>query len=818
MSGSRFVQGGRTDPQASVGRDVVSRLHKVLESVMQNRPLDEVVRITMAAMQASFGMRGLRFVAYSPGLKAVQAAVERAEDRGKDAPPHLRESDRVSPNGFFNRSEDMLKAFAGDTSDAVAKWREDDSLRFVARGMSGEAVACIHVGATESGLLPSMAEVECADLLTQLIGMAVHREQERAERERKSSSMVKRSDLLEDILRIASSVVSERDLNKVSEMVLSSVSSLFGFERVTLVTYDEGAAAFKWTALFGYPEDVVRQSRLRAIPTEVVLEDLRESRRIAKTVYFTPVEDLPRRNVEYFVNPEEFEAPAPCGPRSPGEFREGDTLAFALHDSTGRVVGVIYTSRPKGGKVPDRETLDMVEVFTYLAEVAIENARLAHDREQALRLSSLRMEQMSRIFEITSNILYIRDLDELLQDVLKTLAQLLGIKRMVFGLRSEDGSVFNIRAVYGFTEERAAEIKKYSYSYESVEQILSPEKYKASGRAVKWTRKVGRMTYYMPAESLKLEPWEMVYYPEQELLRLPRKTKEHWHELDYTDTYIRDSEGSVVAYIEILKFRDDHIPDQETVELIEIFASLVGIALENSRMVQGHIESRRSAEFFADLLSHDIKNFNQAIMGYLDLVRAGITRPEQATYIEKVNEQVMNINRLAADVRTMSRLTFSGSKLAQVDLGGVLMDSIAGVQQYYLTRNIVFHKSVEVGKHKVMADELVRELFVNILTNAVKYDPGNPVEIDVSLERVETPQGKRLLVSVADHGRGVPDDLKEEIFQRFNQAPKKKGTGLGLHIVRTLTARYRGKAWVEDRVKGDHSKGAVFKVELPSAD
>ncbi|MEW5748501.1 MAG: HAMP domain-containing sensor histidine kinase [Candidatus Thermoplasmatota archaeon] len=818
MSGSKPASSSREDPQGSIGRDVVSRIHKVLEAVMSNKPIEDVVRATVSTMQAAFGLRGLRFVAHTQELGAVQAAVERDGQRAPE-PPHLREGDRVSPNGYFTRAEDMLRSFGGEASDPVALWREDDSLRFVIRGRSGEAVACIHASGTQSGRLPSMADVECADLLTQLIGLALHKEQERAERESKSSSIVRRSDLLEDILRIASSVVSERDLGKVSEMVLSSVSSLFGFERVTLVTYDEGAAAFKWTALFGYPEDAARKTRLRTIPTEVVLEDLRESRRIAKTVYFTPVEDLPRRNIEYFVNPAEYErAPEDPRPRSQGEFREGDTLAFALHDSTGRVVGVIYTSKPKDGKVPDRETLDMVEVFTYLAEVAIENARLAHDREQALRLSSLRMEQMSRIFEITSNVLYLRDMDELLHDVLKTLAQLLGIRRMVLGLRSEDGSVFNVRAVYGFTDERAAEIRRYSYPYESVDQIINPEKYKTSSRPVKWSKKVGSMTYYMPAESLKLETWEMVYYPDPELLRLPRRTKEHWHEIDYMDTYIRDSEGSVVAYIEILKPRDDRIPDQETIEVIEIFASLVGIALENSRMVQGHIESRRNAEFYTDLLSHDIKNFNQAIMGYLDLIKAGLTRPDQVTYIEKVNEQVMNINRLAADVRTMSRLTWGGSKLVQVDLGRTLLDAMAGVQQYYLSRNIAFHHAVEVGHHHVMADELVRELFVNILTNAVKYDPGNPVEVDVSMERVEGKIGHRLLVSIADHGRGVPDDLKEEIFERFNKAPKKKGTGLGLHIVRTLANRYHGRAWVEDRVPGDHSKGAVFKVELPSVD
>lgn len=818
LNANKSVPGESADAQKPLSREVVARLQNVIESVIQAKPLSEVVKTTTASIQAKYGMRDMTFVLRSPRLLEAHPELRSQEGAHEECVPRLREGDRVSSNGFFTRSEDMLRCFAGEASDEISTWREDDELVFAIRGSSGEPVACLHMGGTESGKLPSMYDVECVDLLAQVVGLAVQREEERIKRQHESSGILRRSDLLEDILRIASSIVSERDLNKVSEMVLSSVSTLFAFERVTLVTYDEGAAAFKWLALFGYPEHVAREAKLRSIPMEVVLEDLRESRRIGKTAHFTPVEDLPKRSFEYYVSHELIERQQLPRPRSEGEIRTGDVLAFALHDSSGRVVGVLYPSVPKDGRVPDRETLDMIEVFTYLAEVAIENARLSSDREQALRLSSLRMEQMSRIFDITSSILYIRDLDDLLQDVLKALAQLLGIKRMVLGLRSDEDDAYKIRAVYGFTEERAKEVMKSSYPVESVDQIINPEKYNAKDASVKWSRKVGRMTYYLQAESLKLEPWELVYYPDPELLRMPRKSKDHWHELDYMDTYIRDTEGSVAAYIEILKPRDDHVPDRDTIEIIEIFASLVGIAIENARMVQGHIESRRSAEFYTDLLSHDIKNFNQAIMGYLDLIRAGLARPEQVAYIEKINEQVMNINRLASDVRTMSRLTWASPKLVQMDVAKVLLESVSSVQQYYMSRKIVFRHDLEMGIHHIMTDDLVRELFANILTNAVKYDPNDPVEIDLSIEALESKHGPRLVVSVADHGRGVPDEFKEEIFERFNRAPKKKGTGLGLHIVRTLASRYHGRAWVEDRVKGDHTKGAVFRVELPSAD
>jgi signal transduction histidine kinase len=130
----------------------------------------------------------------------------------------------------------------------------------------------------------------------------------------------------------------------------------------------------------------------------------------------------------------------------------------------------------------------------------------------------------------------------------------------------------------------------------------------------------------------------------------------------------------------------------------------------------------------------------------------------------------------------------------------------------------VYHRDFEVGVYHSKADDLIRELFINLLTNAVKYDPNNPVVIDVSIEKIEVKHGHRLIISIADHGRGVPDNLKQEIFERFSKAPRKKGSGLGLHIVKTLAARYHGRAWVEDRVKGEHTKGAVFKVELPSFD
>ena len=786
--------------------------------------MESVVGSLMNSFPGMFGVKDVDFHVVSEGFRVAFEHV--AHGGGVDVPiivttssaevsPQFADSLRIAGNAYFTRADAWRKA-ADDVSGASADaWLESDCLRLAIRDEAGALMAFISVGGMADGRLPARRSVEFMSLFSQLLSVALVRERERVEKEAQSTRMVHRTDLLEDVLRISSSIVSERDLKKLSSMILTSVSTLFGFERVTLVVYDEALGAFRWVALYGYPDEAVRESRVRSVPMDVILEDLRESRRIGRTVYYTPVEEVSPRQLSHFVMPERALAAKASGERSPGEFREGDSLAFSLHDSNGRIVGVIYPSMPRGSRIPDADTIETIEIFTSLAEVAIENAHLSIEKEVALRVSGQRAEQMSRIFDLITDMLYVRDLDQLFADVLKMLSQLLGVRRMLISVLDKQAGAFRARAVHGYPEDRTEAIKRIEYPVSRINFILDPKGKPVSDTPVKWRKKVGRMTYYVPAEGYTVLPDDMVYYPEPELIRLPRKGEGYWHELDYLDTFIFDREGEVVAYIEFNKPRDDRIPDSDTIEVVEIFASLAGVAMENATMFEAQIESRKSAEFYTDLLSHDIKNFNQAILGYLDMLKSTLTLPEQVAMAGKLSQQVLNIGRLASNVRTMSRLTWDSSKLVRTDLDAVLLDCMASVPQYYMSRKMVFKHELSAGKHHVMADGLMKELFVNLMTNAVKYDHHEPVEIELRVERVQHDDHASWLVSVADRGRGVPDDMKDKIFGRFVQGSAKKGSGLGLHIVSMLTKNYHGRAWVEDRVPGDHTQGAVFKVELP---
>lgn len=860
-----MITGQSTGPDRYVSRrrfdqDMINKLYEITEEIANGRPIKVIIDDTLSAIAELFGMSDMVFEVLADDLVPVLLfstygypeekldEIRRNLEMGTDYYPEdwidkeFDERFKISRNAYFIRAEEWNKycdvephydhpVFYRHPEEARRprkspdEWHESDFFKFALRDEAGQLMASLEVNDAVDMKLPDRETVECIEVFTELTAIALEKVRSRLRSEKVLKEASQKTELLEDVLRIASSVVSERDLRKLSEMILSSVSTLFGFTKATLIVHDESIGAFRWMAVFGYPEDIVRESRLRSIPTEVIMEDLREDKRIGRSVYFTPFEELSARQISYYVALEDKPDPRAGTRRQKDEFRVNDLLAFALHDSSGRIVGVIYPADPVSGKLPDRDMLETLEIFTSLAEVAIESARLSHEKDIALRVSAQKTEQLSRILDLTSHILVVRQLHQMLEDVLKTLAQLLGLRRMVVGVRDEEEGVFRIEATYGYSEERTEAIKRMPYTIERVEEEEFPRvagqgygQHSYVTSSLKGSKKMGRHTFYMPAEGVSITKEELVYYPEPELLRLPRKGPGYWHELDFMDTLVLDKNGVVIAYLELLKPRDDRMPDAETVEIIEVFAILAGIAIENARMFEAHIQSRKNAEFYTDLLSHDIKNFNQAIVGYLDLLKTRLSRPDDVALVGRIVEQEMNMSRLASNVRTMSRVTFGEIRTTRTDLGAVLLDCIQSVGQYHPARSVKVQHDLRPGACFVKADELLRELFVNILTNAVKYDSHETVEIEVSVKKSYSDDRAYWRVSVGDNGQGIPDELKEKVFSRFSDAPKKKGSGLGLHIVKTLAKRYRGRVWVEDRVKGDHAKGTVFKVDLPALD
>lgn len=228
-------------------------------------------------------------------------------------------------------------------------------------------------------------------------------------------------------------------------------------------------------------------------------------------------------------------------------------------------------------------------------------------------------------------------------------------------------------------------------------------------------------------------------------------------------------------------------------------------------------EARSRAELYLDLMSHDINNLNQIGLGYLELAMddPGLDARTREL-LAKPFEVLKNSSRLIDNVRKIQKLKEETLHLKAVDMRPVLERVIA---QYASVpgRDVSIHFT-PVSECSVMADDLIADVFDNIIGNAIKHSAG-PLTIDVRISPSRTNDKDWCKVSIEDNGPGIPDRLKEKIFNRMDKTTiRPNGRGLGLYLVRLLVENYNGNIWIEDRIGGDSSKGCRFVVMFPATE
>lgn len=229
--------------------------------------------------------------------------------------------------------------------------------------------------------------------------------------------------------------------------------------------------------------------------------------------------------------------------------------------------------------------------------------------------------------------------------------------------------------------------------------------------------------------------------------------------------------------------------------------------------------AKEHADMYLDLMSHDINNINQASSGYLELLlNSYISNPiPDSDRIKLISNAMTLLGRtttLIDNVRKIQLVTKGEIRIKNIDLCKVLRElSDSFSRMPGRSVHIDLSPSPEC---MVAADELVSDIFYNLIDNAIKHSPaGNRVPVDIHSSVVIEGGVKYLKVSVDDHGPGIPDYVKGLLFQKFQRGDTSaRGMGLGLYLVKSLIHSYGGKVWVEDRVPGDYRKGSSFVVML----
>jgi K+-sensing histidine kinase KdpD len=237
-------------------------------------------------------------------------------------------------------------------------------------------------------------------------------------------------------------------------------------------------------------------------------------------------------------------------------------------------------------------------------------------------------------------------------------------------------------------------------------------------------------------------------------------------------------------------------------------------ALEVEREATGRLRALDEMKnTFLQAVSHDLRTPLAAILGLaITLERGDVHLPEDDArdLAHRIAGNARRLDRLVTNLLDLDRLSrgIVTPKLEPVDVGAL-------VQRVVRESDLVTDARVrtDLPELTIPVDAAkVERVVENLLANAVRHTPPTAT-IWVSVRA----EGTGVLLAVEDDGPGVPAELRESIFEPFQQganAPAHSpGVGVGLTLVRRFAELHLGRAWVEDREGG----GASFRVFLPGA-
>lgn len=263
------------------------------------------------------------------------------------------------------------------------------------------------------------------------------------------------------------------------------------------------------------------------------------------------------------------------------------------------------------------------------------------------------------------------------------------------------------------------------------------------------------------------------------------------------------------------------------VELLELAADRIALAIENARLYQLEQNARVEAEAasrakdeFLTILSHELRTPLTPIIGWIHMMETGILQDaEFHRVLSIINRNAYSLKRLINDLLDMSAILSGKMRIddAPVSLGSVLEESVETLRPFATESKIQLHLNIAASPDALMVvgdRSRLHQSFSNIIHNAIKFSPpeGN---VSISCETTDTD----VVVRIDDEGAGIPTEFLPFVFDRFRQADASRkrsygGLGLGLSLVKSFIEGHNGT--VEATSEGE-GKGSSFVIKLPRA-
>ena len=262
----------------------------------------------------------------------------------------------------------------------------------------------------------------------------------------------------------------------------------------------------------------------------------------------------------------------------------------------------------------------------------------------------------------------------------------------------------------------------------------------------------------------------------------------------------------------------DRLLGPEQRQLLETCASLLAISLERIHYIEVaqastvQIESERLRNSLLSAISHDLRTPLASLVGLADtLALTSPTPSEQQHHIaQAIRTSAQRMSALVSNLLDMARLEAGAVQLNKQwqPLEEVVGSALTACEAQLAKRHVQVQLAADLPLLHLDA-VLFERVLVNLLENAVKYTPpGTAIEI------AARPFSGHVVITVDDHGPGLPAGKEEAIFEKFERGNKESatpGVGLGLAICRAIVQAHGGAISGANRERG----GARFTITLP---
>ncbi len=242
-------------------------------------------------------------------------------------------------------------------------------------------------------------------------------------------------------------------------------------------------------------------------------------------------------------------------------------------------------------------------------------------------------------------------------------------------------------------------------------------------------------------------------------------------------------------------------------KILESISSQIARGVENYRLKEEKMKADRLSAIgnMMSTIVHDLRTPMNNIYGFVDLMLEEDEQETREEYAGIINEQIKILTNMTTDV-----LDFAKGKTTilpvKYPVDKLIKDFVKFFEDDTKRKGFNFEWAVNVSNMIYIDHEKINRVFMNIMKNALEAMKKGGT-FSISAEE----QNGKILFSLKDTGKGIPEEIRDKLFDSFVTSGKKGGTGLGLAIVKKVVEEHKG----EIEVESEPGVGTTFKLYFP---